>query len=266
MFRSLLALSLCAVSLGELAAQPAVRQLRVVTYNMHHGLGADQELNLDRIADVLRNLRPDLVALQEVDVRTRRSIREDQAHSLGRKLGMNPAFGKAISYDDGEYGNAILSRFPIDELQVRSLDTIEGHEARSVAIVRVRLEGNGPEIYFLSTHLDHASEGVRLDQAHALGKIAIRLPRAPTILAGDMNAAPDSKTVRRLRSLWTDAGPETGGFTYPSAKPASRIDYVFYRNAPGWRVAEQSVVEDLVASDHRPVLTVFEVSANADSR
>lgn len=134
MLRLLLILPLISLCIGNLAAQAPVRTLRVVTYNIHHGLGTDQQLNLDRIVDVLREAQPDLVALQEVDVRTRRSLREDQAVSLGQKLGMNVGFGKAINHDDGEYGNCILSKSPIDEFQTYPLSTIEGHEARSVSV------------------------------------------------------------------------------------------------------------------------------------
>lgn len=260
MLRLLLILPLLSLCIGNLAAQAPVRTLRVVTYNIHHGLGTDQQLNLDRIVDVLREAQPDLVALQEVDVRTRRSLREDQAVSLGQKLGMNVGFGKAINHDDGEYGNCILSKSPIDEFQTYPLSTIEGHEARSVSVARIRLNGAGPQIQLLSTHLDHASEGVRMGQAHSLGKVAAKLRRQPTILAGDMNAEPDSKTLRRLLGSWTDSGPEKGGFTYPSRQPSSRIDYILYRDAPGWKVREQQVLEQSLASDHRPVLTVFEFS------
>lgn len=261
MLRFVLALPLLALCSGQLAAQAPMRTLRVVTYNMHHGLGTDQQLSLDRVAEVLRGAQPDLVALQEVDVRTRRSFRDDQANSLGRKLGMYVAFGKAIAFDDGEYGNCILSKAPIEEFQTHPLATIEGHEARSVVVARIRLNGEGPEIQFLSTHLDHKTEGVRMDQAHSLGKVVAKLPRQPMILAGDMNATPDSKTLRRLKGTWTDTGPEKQGFSFPAEKPSSRIDYILFRTAPGWKVREQRVIEAALASDHRPVLTVFEYPA-----
>jgi endonuclease/exonuclease/phosphatase family metal-dependent hydrolase len=258
MLRLVLVLSLMTLSGGNLAAQARVRALRVVTYNIHHGLGTDQELNLGRIADVLRGAQPDIVSLQEVDVRTRRTFREDQAAALGNQLDMYVGFGKATSYDDGDYGNCILSKSPIEEFQTHPLTTIAGHEPRCVAVARIRVGGIGPVIQFLSTHLDHASEGVRMDQAHSLGKVAAKLPRQPMILAGDMNAEPDSKTLRRLLGSWTDSGPEKGGFSFPAVNPSSRIDYVLYRNAPGWKVREQRVIEQSIASDHRPVLTVFE--------
>lgn len=259
MSRLVLVLPLIALCSGNLVAQAPIRTLRVVTYNIHHGLGTDQQLDLERIANVLREVQPDLVALQEVDVRTRRSLRADQAAALGKKLGLNVGFGKAITHDDGEYGNCILSKSPIDEIQTYPLSTIEGHEARSVVVARIRLDGVGPQIQFLSTHLDHKSEGVRMDQAHSLGRVAAKLRRLPTILAGDMNAEPDSKTLRRLLGSWTDSGPEKGGFSFPAVNPSSRIDYVLYRNAPGWKVREQRVIEQSIASDHRPVLTVFEI-------
>ncbi|WLD10905.1 endonuclease/exonuclease/phosphatase family protein [Planctellipticum variicoloris] len=266
MLRLLLAAPLVTFLIGDLAAQAPVRTLRVVTYNIHHGLGTDQELNLGRIAEVLRAARPDIVSLQEVDVRTRRTYREDQAAALGTQLGMYVGFGKAITYDEGDFGNCILSKAPIEEFQAYPLTTIAGHEARCVAVARIRIGGIGPQIQFLSTHLDHALEGVRMDQAHSLGKVMSRLPRQPMILAGDMNAAPDSKTLRRLLGSWTDSGPEKGGFTFPAVNPSSRIDYILYRNAPGWKIREQQVIDQTVASDHRPVLTVFEFPDTPENR
>ncbi|HUG27420.1 MAG TPA: endonuclease/exonuclease/phosphatase family protein, partial [Gemmatimonadales bacterium] len=104
-------LFIVAVALGCTPPDPVT--LRVVSYNIRHGRGMDGEVNLERTAAVLRQLTPDIVALQEVDNRVTRSGGEDQAAVLGGLLGMEHAFGSFMDYQGGQYGMAILSRHPI---------------------------------------------------------------------------------------------------------------------------------------------------------
>src|SRR5690606_14987157 len=111
--------ALLSISLGGCAnmrgggenAEPL--RVRVMAYNIHHCLGIDGELDVERIAGVINAANPDLVTLQEVDNRTERSDRVDQAAELGRLTGMHARFGRAIDHQGGEYGQAILSRWPI---------------------------------------------------------------------------------------------------------------------------------------------------------
>src|SRR4030095_13030808 len=86
--------------------------LRLVTYNIHHGEGNDGSIDLPRLAHVTQSLHPDLVALQEVDIKTARTGQVDQAAELARLTGMHYVFGKAIDFDGGQYGNVVLSRYP----------------------------------------------------------------------------------------------------------------------------------------------------------
>src|SRR5690606_23370805 len=88
--------------------------LRVLTYNIKHGATLRGDFDLDRIAGVIRGAEPDLVALQEVDVRTRRARGMDIAGELASRTRLYPAFGRAMPYDGGDYGVAILSRFPFE--------------------------------------------------------------------------------------------------------------------------------------------------------
>ncbi|HEY3237285.1 MAG TPA: endonuclease/exonuclease/phosphatase family protein, partial [Polyangiaceae bacterium] len=87
--------------------------LRLVTYNTHHGECVDGRFELERLAAIIRSLDPDLVGLQEVDNLTVRSGNVDQARVLGELTGMRHAFGRAMDFDGGEYGEAVLSRWPI---------------------------------------------------------------------------------------------------------------------------------------------------------
>nr|MCS5617336.1 endonuclease/exonuclease/phosphatase family protein [Pirellulales bacterium] len=102
-------LSEVATAAGE-ADRPT---LRVVSFNIRHGVGMDGRLDLDRTAAVLRRLESDLVAIQEVDENCRRSGGVDQAAALGKALGMEHRFGEFMDHDGGRYGLAVLSRLPI---------------------------------------------------------------------------------------------------------------------------------------------------------
>ncbi|OVE80572.1 hypothetical protein BVY03_05995, partial [bacterium K02(2017)] len=85
------------------------RQIRVLSYNIHAGYGIDKKLNLKRIAKIIKKQKADIVALQEVDKKTKRSNFKNQAQLLAKATKMNFTFGKSMPFNDGEYGNAILS-------------------------------------------------------------------------------------------------------------------------------------------------------------
>ena len=254
---SLLAILACA---GSFASGWAAEQLRVrvLTYNIHHGEGTDGKLDLARTAAVIKPLKPDVVALQEVDKKTTRSRGVDQAAELGKLTEMHVAFGKAMDFAGGQYGEAILSRYPLTEVQVHSLPFTEGCEPRCALAARVRLGEDGPEIMFAGTHLEHAKASLRLCQAQKLNPALAAKNALPTILAGDFNDVPDSPAIKVLQPHWTDATAGQPDPTWPSDQPRMKIDYVFFRPVDGWRVVEKQVINEPVASDHRPLLVVLE--------
>ena len=121
----LLAILACAAFFASgWAAEPL--RVRVLTYNIHHGEGTDGKIDLARTGEAIKRVTPDLVALQEVDKATARSRGVDQAAELGKLTGMHAAFGKAMDFARGQYGEAILSRYPLTEVQVHSLPFTEG--------------------------------------------------------------------------------------------------------------------------------------------
>ena len=227
-------------------------ELRVVAYNIKHGQGMDRKLDLARTAEVLRKLRPDFVALQEVDLKATRSGQVDQAAELGRLLDMHHAFGKFMDYQGGEYGLAVLSRFPILESHVHPLP--KGAEPRVVLEVVTKPEGSERKLSVASIHLDWTKEELRMAQIKTLQeKLAKRTH--PFVLAGDFNATPDSPTMRFVREGWAvsrKAGPR---LTCPADAPRTEIDYIVSRGIP--KAVESRVVEEAIASDHRPVLALI---------
>ncbi|MDH3584393.1 MAG: endonuclease/exonuclease/phosphatase family protein [Phycisphaerae bacterium] len=265
--RYVLALVLVASTMvGGCQTPPPPRpHLRVLTYNIHHGQGTDGRFDLPRLAAVIRALQPDLVALQEVDRKTRRAGGVDQAAELGRLTGMHARFGKAMDYSGGGYGEAILSRFKVLEARTIPLPADRGFEPRAALAVRVQPPGL-PALWFAGTHLDHtADDRQRLMQVDALVKALVReLPEA-TILAGDLNADADSRPIGRLRAHFRDAADSRPQPTWPADQPRTRIDWVLLRPLGAWRVVEARVIEETVASDHRPLLVELEwVGARVD--
>src|SRR6266481_8454327 len=104
------------------APDPAHIKLRVMTYNIHVGVGMDKKLNLQRIADVINGQHPDLIGLQEVDRGVKRTEGRDEITELAKLTAMNYAFAHNLDYQGGQYGVAILSRFPIGNIDHRKYE------------------------------------------------------------------------------------------------------------------------------------------------
>ncbi len=112
----------------------------------------DGRFDYERLANVIVSVTPDIVALQEVDRKTQRAGGIDQAVHLGELTGMNSAFGRAMYYSGGEYGEGILSRFPIFEAKGRHLPFTTGREPRAVLVARIQPDNGLPELIFAGTH------------------------------------------------------------------------------------------------------------------
>src|SRR5207237_2406293 len=120
-------------------------RLTVMTYNLHHCEGIDKNLDVERIARVIVSVKPDLVALQEVDRNTNRTGHVDQAALLAKLTKMHGFFGKAMDYDGGEYGDAVLSRFDVKDSRIVALPykPLEKHEPRAAVAIRCQMSGRG---------------------------------------------------------------------------------------------------------------------------
>ena len=233
------------------------RIIRVLTYNIYHGETMRGDFNLDTIAGVIKAVNPDLVALQEVDFRTNRAKKMDLAMELGQRTGLIPLFGKAMNFSGGEYGEAILSGYTFFNTRNHALSAREGKEPRAALEVNLVLK-SGDTIRFIGTHLDHTrDETDRINQATELNNLFTK-DDVPSILAGDLNARPDSKTMGILLKEWTKSSSENIP-TSPSANPKAKIDYILFRPAKRWRLIETRVIDEKVGSDHCPFLSVLEL-------
>lgn len=243
------------------ASKPAQSEsgasFRVMTYNIHHGEGLDGEVDLKRIARVIRKEKPDLVALQEVDKGTERTWRLDFPAELAALTGMTCVFSNNYSFQGGEYGNAILSRFPIKAVANHHYRMLSIGEQRG--LLQAVVDVNGQELVFLNTHLDHRPEdSERLASAAELHRVVGQYEGRPIILCGDFNDVPGSRTWQKIAELFADAwlaAGEGNGFTSPASRPTRRIDYLW---VTGLRLTPLRLwVPESDASDHLPVVGDF---------
>ncbi len=220
----------------------------------------DETMDLERTAKFIRGLDVDFAGLSEVDAHTKRSADVNQAMRLGELTGLHAVFGKAMPYDGGYYGEAILSRRPFEKIVAHPLPASGRHEPRVLMEAHsVTLNDKGLRAVFFDTHLDHETSAERLSQVREINRIASIVNAPLMILVGDFNDSPDNESIREIRKLWTDAGPEPGRLTWPADKPTERIDYIFYRSTVGMKVTKAEVLDEPLVSDHRPVFAVIEI-------
>jgi len=234
----------------------STRVLRILSFNIYHGETMRGDFDLEQLARVIRQADPDLVALQEVDLYTGRSSGRDLASELGLLTRMVPLFGRAMPFDGGEYGEGILSRYSFLSSRNHALPAGEGKEPRSALEVRVILK-SGDTIAFVGTHFDHTGDVDRINQAARVREILVGFD-LPVLLAGDLNATPENRT---MEILFSDLDPSSADLapTFPSNGPRAKIDYILYGPPDRWRVLESRVICDSVASDHCALLGVLEL-------
>lgn len=259
-FAASMALLGCLVVQGRAATAEPFR-VRVLSYNIHHAEGTDGRLDLERIAKVVTSAEAGLVALQEVDYSTGRTGRVDQLAELAKRTGLTPVRGDNIDVENGRYGNAVLSRWPVVRHENHLLPVLTGGEQRGVLAVEVDPGQGRPPFTFLCTHLDHRAGDVeRLAAAKVINELAAS-GDSPAVLAGDLNAVPDGEVLRAFGGRWENSTAEPLP-TIPAGEPSRQIDYVLFRPAGRWRVVETKVIDEPIASDHRPLLAVLELRAD----
>jgi endonuclease/exonuclease/phosphatase family metal-dependent hydrolase len=247
--------------------------VRLVTFNIRHGVGADDRLDLPRLAKVLQGVDADVICLQEVDRHYgTRSEEVDQALLLSRALDMQLAWGPAIDEArEGdrparEYGNALLSRLPILISDVHPLPG--SGEPRSA--LRTMVELDGAALWITTTHLTRTGEE-RAAQIAALAALQTE-PMETGVIVGDFNTTADAPELTALQPRFTDAWTiardrhaqsgwrfwrQDEGFTHPAGSPHRRIDQVWVTDGVG--VAAAQVLDGHGASDHLPLVVDLEV-------
>ncbi len=250
-------------------------RLRVVTYNVHYCKGLDGRFAPDRVARILRELDPDLIALQEIDCGRPRSRGDDQLAYFAAELGLHQLFAPSIVNGSERYGHGLLSTRPLRRVRQARLPTggvpvVEPRDALYAA-----LEVGGRELAVVSTHLglafsERAAQIDCLLSKDFLGGIA---HDAPALLLGDLNLTPGGKLYRRLVSRWNqvnghatfrDVQAHAPGHvavkTFPSFLPMRQLDHIFA--TPHFQIHRVYSPANLLtrrASDHLPLVADLEL-------
>lgn len=246
-------------------------KIRAMTFNIHHGKGTDKKADLGRIGEIIALCNADIIGLNEVDSYfSKRSLYEDQAGWLAKEFKMDYVFCPSICKrprhlpEERQFGNALLSRFPIIAKQSRSFSIPGFTEGRSVLEARVQIDQLSLKI--LVTHLSLNPILHRKQTDYIIS--CYQHDSNPAILMGDWNMKPGSKGWKKLtkefQDVWEAAGKGTG-CTYPSYRPRSRLDYIFISR--DLKVMDAKVVKKIPeASDHFPVTaTLYYEGQRSDS-
>ena len=219
--------------------------LRLMSYNIRHGAGMDDVIDLNRQAGVIRDAQPDVVGLQEVDSCVKRSSYVHQAAVLAKSLGMYSTFGPAIPLTGGKYGVAILSKEkPLSHRNI----PLPGKEKRTLLVCEFQ------EYVFACTHLD-------LEESNRLTSLNIILEEAanwdkPFFICGDWNDVPNSTLITKMKKNFTflnNISNTSPNFTFPAGTPTKLIDYLASYGRVVKSVRNRKVINEPEASDHRPI-------------
>ena len=230
------------------AAQDGASSLRVLTYNIHHAEGRDGNVDLERIAAVIRDVNPDVVCLQEVDRNLPRTQHVDMPAQLASLLDMQVVFGPNYHFDGGDYGNATLTHLPILRHENFPLPGPENTEPRGC--LRVDLKLRDKEISVFNTHWGLEPEE-RAEQARAT--VDLMRGHDVAMLAGDLNAVPASEPLNIVGSHLRDSATAAPPGSSLDTVRNRRIDYILY--SPNLIPTQVEVVRTdtaLQASDHLP--------------
>ena len=262
----LLAVSCITISYADEMRHP-VDTIRVMSYNIHTGVGIDGKFDLERIARLITEYNIDIAGLQEVDQGVERTDRVDTMKKLSELTGMYAAFGMAIPFQGGEYGNGILSRYPVIKEHNHPYLFEQSGEHR--VLLYVFVEYGHDTLLVMNTHLDHRPDDAeRLKSVEEIVSIASKYEDMPMFLIGDINDTPGSRGVSKLKETFSDVWDEAGegaGYTFHTEDLNRRIDYIFYparhnEDAAGiyFRPIHAYTIQT-PASDHLPVVAEFEV-------
>jgi len=238
-----------------------------MTYNVRRCVGTDRRLDVGRVAAVIAQRQPDIVALQELDVCRQRTGVIDQAHAIAQRLGMHFHFNAAFTVEEEHYGDAVLTAAPhrvIKAGPLPGLKGIRGLEPRGALWLELELDGR--KLQVLNTHLGlvpHEQRAQALALAGADWTGGRETSDPPLILVGDFNATPHAQAYRTLAARFTDARRQAPGPgltpTFPSRLPMLAIDHVFL-DGPVRATRAETASGPLAraASDHLPLVVDFE--------
>ena len=233
----------------------AQNTLKLMSYNIKNANGMDNVCNFQRIANVINNTSPDVVAIQEVDSMTNRSGQKYVLGEIAERTQMHGYFAPAIDYDGGKYGIGLLTKQV--PLRLQSLPLPGREEARTLILAEFA------DYIYCCTHMSLTEED-RMKSLE-LVKAFTSSSTKPLFLAGDMNAEPESGFIKELqKDFQILSNPKQ--HTFPAPDPKETIDYIatLKQNAKGFAVISAKVINEPMASDHRPILVELRTVDKAD--
>lgn len=233
----------------------AQNTLKLMTYNIKNANGMDDVCNFQRIANVINNASPDVVAIQEVDSMTKRSGQKYVLGEIAGRTQMHAYFAPAIDFDGGKYGIGLLTRQVPVRLQTIPLPGRE--EARALVLAEFE------DYIYCCTHMSLTEED-RMESLKIVKSFTTPYKK-PLFLAGDMNAEPESDFIKELqKDFQLLSNPKQ--HTYPAPEPKETIDYIaaLKSNANGFALISAQVLNEPMASDHRPILVELRTAEEAN--
>lgn len=228
-------------------------ELRLMSYNIRNCRGLDDSVSYERVARIITDAAPDIVALQEIDSMTTRFPGQDVLGNLAALTGMHPTYAPSIDFAGGKYGIGMLSREK--PLSHRRVPLPCRSEPRSLLIVEFA------DCYYCCTHLSLNAEDRVTDVLIIIDELS-KLDK-PVFIAGDFNAKPHEESMQLLAQHFSLFAKQPTG-TYPADEPSTEIDYICQYTAKqphtAAEVTDHHVIEPsespdvATASDHRPII------------
>lgn len=228
--------------------------IKIVTFNIHHGTDINNQPSLTEIYNLLKQINPDIINLQEVDMLRPQTNQQNQAIILAQKLGMRYVYGPVREYAQGSYGNAILSRYAITSS--RNIILEDTKDIRYCLQADIRIHNQTISVF--NTHLG-LSQPARYNHLADIILPDILRVNNPAILAGDFNAPPSKPEIIMITNFLTDTFTKNSGNqvnTFSAHNPTARIDYIFVNK---YITTLDYYIIDTDVSDHLPVVAKVEI-------
>lgn len=221
------------------------KPIKFMSYNIRNAKGLDTVKDYNRIADIILKNAPDVVAVQELDSMTNRSGKIYLLGEIAAKTKMRANYYPAISFDGGKYGIGILSK--VKPMSVKGYSLPGREEERALLVAEFK------NYFFACTHLSLTQED-RMASLETIFSVAQECSK-PFYLAGDFNDTPGSEFIGKLQENFTVLN-FSNEFTFPADTPNRTLDYivVYTPTAEGVEIVGEKVLNEPVASDHRPVV------------
>ena len=242
-----------AIALAALASCTKPTTVKMMSYNIHNGIGLDEVTDYARIGELIRQYAPDVVAIQEIDSATTRSEGKYVLGEIAKVAEMNDYYAPAINYRGGKYGIGLLCK---EEPIAITRHALPGREEQRALII-----AEFPEYVFACTHLS-LTEADRDASVAIISDLAKEYDK-PFFIAGDFNAEP---TEPFFATFTKDFTPLTGATTptFPADTPNVVIDYIMQRIPASDNYTISSinpeVIDEPVMSDHRPIIVTTEIN------